>query len=412
MSSETSLVYGIIELGELGNGFSKNWGEIVRENVSVLIPLLVDRPLDETGSIWLVNREREIGYLSNVALHFPFGVFGVAGETGIGKTTVLNFVKPKGVYAEMVNISLRDTMESILYDLLYSLASKLENDDDVSDVARECKEWITKEVSTLKGFSLAITLLGTAEAKFEKAKAPRFNFFGARERLGMLLEKTIKAKGKFLLIIDELDKERKEDVLKVIDALKNQMLLDNLVVIFSLPFAIYREYLTDRMRWNEAGNLENVFKDIVFLEPLKALDIKEMVAKRLKEHLDLLEPEVLDVVADFTDGNPRDGLWILSKSIYDNIGESKLKKEHVVRTINRFVKEYVSIAGLTENQRRAISLLKDYFGPRDGILEILQKSGFKRTTAYSVLDQLIEKRFLIIREGNYRISGKFKFVDF
>jgi len=303
-------------------------------------------------------------------------------------------------------------MESILYDLLYSLASKLENDDDVSDVARECKEWITKEVSTLKGFSLAITLLGTAEAKFEKAKAPRFNFFGARERLGMLLEKTIKAKGKFLLIIDELDKERKEDVLKVIDALKNQMLLDNLVVIFSLPFAIYREYLTDRMRWNEAGNLENVFKDIVFLEPLKALDIKEMVAKRLKEHLDLLEPEVLDVVADFTDGNPRDGLWILSKSIYDNIGESKLKKEHVVRTINRFVKEYVSIAGLTENQRRAISLLKDYFGPRDGILEILQKSGFKRTTAYSVLDQLIEKRFLIIREGNYRISGKFKFVDF
>jgi predicted KAP-like P-loop ATPase len=383
------------------------------KNVSVLIPLLTDKPLKGSDLDWLVNREREIGYIKSVAEHLPFGILGVAGETGIGKTTVLNFVKPSDVYVHIVNISLRETMESILYDLLYSLASKLELDSDVGDVARECKEWIIEEVATLKGFSLGVSVFGNAETKFESSKLPRFNFFAARERLGLLIEKVIKAKGKFLLIIDELDKEKKEDVLRVIDALKTQLLIENLIVVFSLPFAIYREYMSDRMRWNEAGNLENVFKDIVFLEPLKSLDIKEMLVKRLDRYLDFVEHDALEVAADFSDGNPRDALWILSKSVYDNIEEAKLSKVHVVNTIKKVLREYFSMGfSLTENQRKAINLLRDYFGPKEGILELLQENGFKRTTSYSLLDQLIEKRFLIVRDGNYKISGKFKFVDF
>jgi len=383
------------------------------KSISVLIPFLTDKPLNESDSDWLVNRHEEIVYLKNITTHLPFGILGVAGETGIGKTTVLNFVKPSRVYVQTVNISLRETMESILYDLLYSLASKLELDSDVGDVARECKDWITEEVATLKGFSLGFSMLGNTEAKFEKSIAPRFNFFAARERLGLLIEKTVKAKGKFLLIIDELDKEKKEDVLRVIDALKTQLLIENLVVVFSLPFAIYREYVSDRMRWNEAGNLENVFKDIVFLEPLKSLDIKEMLVKRLDRYLDFVEHDALEVAADFSDGNPRDALWILSKSVYDNVHEKKLRKGHVLNTINKVVKEYISTGvSLTENQKKAVKLLRDYFGPKEEILEILQKNGFKRTTAYSVFEQLVEKRFLIVRDGNYKISGKFKFVDF
>ncbi|WP_448536015.1 ATPase, partial [Pseudothermotoga sp.] len=367
----------------------------------------------ESDSDWLVNRQEEISYLNNVTAHLPFGILGVAGETGIGKTTVLNFVKPLQLYVQTVNISLRETMESILYDLLYSLASKLEHDNDVGEVARECKDWITEEVATLKGFSLGFSMLGNTEAKFEKSRAPRFNFFTARERLGVLIEKTVNAKGKFLLIVDELDKEKKEDVLRVIDALKTQLLIENLVVVFSLPFAIYREYVSDRMRWNEAGNLENVFKDIVFLEPLRSLDIKEMLVKRLDRYLDFVEHNALEVAADFSDGNPRDALWILSKSVYDNVHEDKLRKVHLLNTINKVVKEYISTGvSLTENQKKAVKLLRDYFGPKEGILEILQTNGFKRTTAYSVFEQLVEKRFLIVRDGNYKISGKFKFVDF
>ncbi len=381
------------------------------KSISVLIPLLTDKPLRESD--WLVNRQEEISYLNNITAHLPFGILGVAGETGIGKTTVLNFVKPLQVYVQTVNISLRETMESILYDLLYSLASKLEHDNDVGEVARECKDWITEEVATLKGFSLGFSMLGNTEVKFEKSRAPRFNFFAARERLGLLIEKTVNAKGKFLLIVDELDKEKKEDVLRVIDALKTQLLIENLVVVFSLPFAIYREYVSDRMRWNEAGNLENVFKDIVFLEPLRSLDIKEMLVKRLDRYLDFVEHDVLEVAADFSDGNPRDALWILSKSVYDNVHEDKLRKVHLLNTINKVVKEYISTGvSLTENQKKAVKLLRDYFGPKERILEVFQKNGFKRTTAYSVIEQLIEKRFLIVRDGNYKISGKFKFVDF
>jgi len=313
----------------------------------------------------------------------------------------------------MVNISLRDTMESILYDLLYSISSKLEMDKDVGNYSKECKEWVSKEVATLKGFSLGVTLFANAGTKFEKSIAPRFNFFVAREKLGNLIKKAVQSKGKFVLIIDELDKEKKEDVLKVIDALKAELLSENLIVIFSLPFAIYREYVADRMRWNEAGNLENVFKDIVFLEPMKPLEVKEMLIRRLKDYLELVDTEALELASDFSDGNPRDALWILSKSVYDNISEKKLEKHHVLNTIRKVVNEYFSTGfSLTENQRKAINLLKDFKGPREKILKILQENGFKRTTAYSVLNQLIEKRFLIIREGNYKISGKFKFVDF
>ncbi|MCD6449402.1 MAG: ATPase [Thermotogaceae bacterium] len=381
--------------------------------LAALVSVLADKPLDESKKDWLVNREREVNYLKNVVSHLPFGILGVAGETGIGKTTVLNFVRPSNVFVLMVNISLRDTMESILYDLLYSISSKLEKDKDVGNYSKECKEWVSKEVATLKGFSLGVTLFANAGTKFEKSIAPRFNFFVAREKLGNLIKKAVQSKGKFVLIIDELDKEKKEDVLKVIDALKAQLLSENLIVIFSLPFAIYREYVADRMRWNEAGNLENVFKDIVFLEPMKPLEVKEMLIRRLKDYLELVDTEALELASDFSDGNPRDALWILSKSVYDNIGEKKLEKHHVLNTIRKVVNEYFSTGfSLTENQKKAINLLKDFKGPREKILKILQENGFKRTTAYSVLNQLIEKRFLIIREGNYKISGKFKFVDF
>jgi len=381
--------------------------------LAALVSVLADKPLDESKKDWLVNREREVNYLKNVVSHLPFGILGVAGETGIGKTTVLNFVRPSNVFVLMVNISLRDTMESILYDLLYSISSKLEMDKDVGNYSKECKEWVSKEVATLKGFSLGVTLFANAGTKFGKSIAPRFNFFVAREKLGNLIKKAVQSKGKFVLIIDELDKEKKEDVLKVIDALKAELLSENLIVIFSLPFAIYREYVADRMRWNEAGNLENVFKDIVFLEPMKPLEVKEMLIRRLKDYLELVDTEALELASDFSDGNPRDALWILSKSVYDNISEKKLEKHHVLNTIRKVVNEYFSTGfSLTENQKKAINLLKDFKGPREKILKILQENGFKRTTAYSVLNQLIEKRFLIIREGNYKISGKFKFVDF
>jgi len=383
-----------------------------KNRIELLIPLVADKPLNHEEIAYLVNREEEISFLNNVAIHQPFGIVGIAGETGIGKTTVLNFVRPEGVFARRINISLRDSTESILYDLLYSLASSLESERGVSDYAKQIRDWINNEVSSIKGFSLGLSLGMSADVKYEKSFRPKFNFFGAREKLGSLIRKVTEAKGKFLLIIDELDKERKDDVLKIIDSIKNYIILENFVVILSLPFSIYREYTADRLRWNESGNLENVFKDMVFLETMKTSEIKELLIKRIGEHIELVEAEVLDIATEFSDGNPRDALWILTKAVYDNIHEPKLNKKNFVKTVRKILTEYMTISmKLTENQRRAIHILKDSYHTKEKIVERLQESGFKRTTAYSVIEQLFEKKVLLLNNGVYRISGKFKYVE-
>ncbi|PLV56746.1 P-loop NTPase fold protein [Thermotoga sp. SG1] len=384
----------------------------MKQAVADLLSVLVDRPLREGESEYLVNRSREINYLNSIALHQPFGIVGVSGETGIGKTTVLNFVNPEGVFTIRVNISLRDSMESVLYDLLHSLAFVLEKIEGVSDLAKKVRRWITDEVSTIKGFSLGVSFGMSASLTHEKSIRPRFNFFEAREKLGELIKHTVQKKGKFLLIIDELDKEKKEDVLRVIDSIKNFIIMEDFVVILSLPFSIYREYAADRLRWNEAGNLENIFKDIVFVEPLKKLEIKELIIKRLGSYIELLEDGVLDIVAEFSDGNPRDGLWILTKAIYDNIHKERLSKEDLINTINRTIAEYTGLTlNLTENQKKAIRILRGSVYTREKIIETLQKEGIKRTTAYSVMDQLLQKRILLVEKEGYRISGKFRYIE-
>jgi len=39
----------------------------------------------------------------------------------------------------------------------------------------------------------------------------------------------------------------------------------------------------------------------------------------------------------------------------------------------------------------------------------LQEHGLKRTTVYSIINQLIEKKIIIERNGIYQLSGKYKY---
>lgn len=375
-----------------------------------LINYLADRPLDIDDRRYLVNRQSDLESLNKIAKYQPYGIFGIAGETGIGKTTVLNFISPQDIFIRKINITLRDSVDSILYELTYNLARSLEGEKKLDKDAQSVKEWITNEVSTVRGFSLGLSMIGSVGTNFQTSNIPKFNFFAAREKLADLISRTVQVKGKFILLIDELDKEKKDDVLRTIDAIKSQILFDNFVVFISLPYSIYREYAADRMRWNESGNLENIFKDIVFLEPLSKSDIKELLIRRLSKYIGLISEEVLEIASDFADGNPRDALWIMYKTVFDNTDASRLEREHILKTIRGIVTEYKSIP-LTENQRRAVDLFRGLAGTRDKFIEQLQKSGIKRTTAYSLFNQLIEKKILIQRNETYQLSGKYKYAS-
>ncbi|ABR31559.1 P-loop NTPase fold protein [Thermosipho melanesiensis] len=207
-----------------------------------VISYIVDKPLEPVSENLLVNRTTEIRNLNNIIKHHPMGIFGVAGETGIGKTTVLNFIGCDNVFSRRITLTFRESVESILYDLLYNLSKNLESDEKLSKQAQKIKEWVAEEVSTVKGFSLGISLYGSAGVGTQKAQTPRFNFFVAKEKLMDLIKEIVTVKGKFVLFIDELDKESKDDVLKIVDTLKNELVFENVILIMTLPYSIYREY--------------------------------------------------------------------------------------------------------------------------------------------------------------------------
>ncbi len=379
--------------------------------LSELLNYLMDKPIDFHDQRYLVNREREIESLNKIALYQPFGIYGVAGETGIGKSTVLNFVRAKDVFIRMINISLRESMESILYDLVYNLSKSLEDEPKISQKAKEIANRLSEEVSIIKGFSLGFSMVASANFNIQKNQIPRFNFYAAKESLRELIQLVTNVKGKFALIVDELDKEKKEDVLRILDSLKKELIFDNFVVILSLPYSIYREYGLDRLRWNESGNLENIFKDIVFLSPLNKSDIKELLVKRLSNYIEIIQNDVFDIAADFSDGNPRDAIWIMNKTVFENVNETKLERKHILSTIDKIIKEYYADQlFLTDNQKLALDRLRNFEGPRDKAVEVLRDSGMKRTTAYSIIEQLLNKKILIKRNSLIMMSGKFRYI--
>lgn len=103
---------------------------------------------------------------------------------------------------------------------------------------------------------------------------------------------------------------------------------------------IYREYVRDRMRWNESGNLENVFKDVHYLSELSDNDIQELLLKRLINYVDLFDTNAYSKLVLFADGNPRDALWITSQVVLGNMEVHKITGEIAEKTIRRIVKEY------------------------------------------------------------------------
>jgi len=61
------------------------------------------------------------------------------------------------------------------------------------------------------------------------------------------------------------------------------------------------------------------------------------------------------MIAELSDENPRDDLWMLTKAVYDNIQKAKLTTKDLMNTVNKTINEYIGLTtDLTENQREAI----------------------------------------------------------
>jgi len=373
-----------------------------------LIEKLVDKPLDSNNTDLLVNREKEFEIINLIINYQPYGIYGICGETGIGKTTVINNINTN-FYTIKISLTQRESQDTILYDILYNLALKTEKDLKLS---KEIKNWILEEISYIKGFSIGMSFVGNVNAATQNQKIPRFNYFKAKDYLNKLTDELIKKYKKVVLIIDELDKESKKEVMLVLDNLKMELQKDDFVVMVSLPYSIYREYKYDRMHRNESGNLENVIKDIIFLREFTNSEIKEIILKRIKSYLNFFEENVIDLVVDYSDGNPRDAFWIMQKIVFNALSKklNNISFDFAKNSIKEIINEYLKEISLTEKQKSMID--EELFpGSREEIIKkSIKRKKLPRSTAYSIFDRLVELGIIIEQNGIYRLSGKYKYL--
>ncbi|MCD6254091.1 MAG: ATPase [Thermotogae bacterium] len=381
------------------------------DKVGLLVQRLEDAPLTENKRELFVNREEELNLLSNFSKFSVGGIFGVASETGMGKTSLFHLFDSGGYKKLLVTITEKGSKMEIIADLVYKLASILEKNEKLREIARSAKKFILEEISSESNVDIGGNLVISGKLSHGKSRKLRFNVYSLKERLQKLISSFLFTYKRCVLVVDEIDKEKKEDVIVILDSLKDILNVEGLVVIFALPFTIYREYVRDRLHKGEFGNLENILREIVFLEPMSQNQIEELIWRRISGFEDLIEERAVKAAARFSDGNPREALWALSRSVFIHGSSSrsgfKITESMVLNGIRDFCERALLEANLSQQQLKAVKILGDYEGSKSEIINHLKEHGLPHSTAYDIVARLEEKSVLIEGREGYRISGKF-----
>ena len=375
--------------------------------IKKLIKNLFDKPLENNNKSLFVNRENEFQMLDRILNFQPQGVYGLCGETGIGKTSFLNTTLDYEIKSYFLAITEKENKEIIIADLLFKLCTYISKQEKgkLKSLAEETRKWIIEETHVSRSFQVGFNAVAAGGLAKGSSNVQRFNLFEAKERLFEILTLVRDKHDKVLLIIDELDKEKKDEVLLILDSLKQILFQDDLITVVSLPFSIYREYAKDVMRWNETGNLENIFRDMFFLKPLNEDEIREMLLKRMAENNTLLSNEVFHEIYRYSDGNPRDALSITQEIILDNRRKG-FTRENVLSTIKAKVKRLISsTTEFTDIQKKILRSIADNPGKRSDIVN--QLDFLKNQTVYTYINRFLNNGVLKETDGIIRLSGRF-----
>jgi len=375
--------------------------------IKKLIKNLFDKPLENNNKSLFVNRENEFQMLDRILNFQPQGVYGLCGETGNGKTSFLNTTLDYEIKSYFLAITEKENKEIIIADLLFKLCTYISKQEKgkLKSLAEETRKWIIEETHVSRSFQVGFNAVAAGGVAKGSSNVQRFSLFEAKERLFEILTLVRDKHDKVLLIIDELDKEKKDEVLLILDSLKQILFQDDLITVVSLPFSIYREYAKDVMRWNETGNLENIFRDMFFLNPLNEDEIREMLLKRMAENNTLLSNEIFHEIYRYSDGNPRDALSITQEIILDNRRKG-FTRENVLSTIKAKVKRLISsTTEFTDIQKKILRSIADNPGKRSDIVN--QLDFLKNQTVYTYINRFLNNGVLKETDGIIRLSGRF-----
>jgi len=388
-----------------------------------------DLPLSRGETHLFVDRFDELNMIRNIGLLLDESIYGVAGETGSGKTTLFNILdfEEDPIHKIILHITEKDSKEIIIADLLDKLCLAIRENKHLSFAHKEAEEIISflKE-EELKGQEKGVKVgkIIEGEKKWTRTSKERFNLSAIKGKLREMVKTMVKY-DKVLCCIDEIDKETKKDVLVILDSLKDELIHKNLVVVIALPQLMYHQYVQDRIGLLKEGNLENILKDIVPLHRMNDEDIDSLLIRRTRKFPDILSSKVRQLVVEFAAGNPREALLLCLNSLlkkklrypYEK-DDFVLREEEIKNEMERFVKARISGLKLSKRERQILKVASD-----QSILtrsEIFRRSsqiyGIPSSTIQTVVKSLLAKKIVKeVESDTYEIDKKiglfFKYYD-
>ena len=330
---------------------------------------LKDRPLDASTSQLLVNRNEELVEIPRLVRYYEGGIIGIAGERGIGKTTLFNLLRFPGKEKLIINVVDRESPSSILLDILSEL-KEYAGKKGLNYIADTLKELIA---------SLTITLNPHISVKVrEKGKSFREVVKSLESLLSEMAEES-----PLVVILDEIDKEKKEDILRIIDAIKSAFKNNDVTLLVALPYTIYEEFSEAKATAKETYNLENVFDTIFPINPLADSHIKELLLKRIPKKY--IEEEALNLIVLYARGNPRRAITTLKEVGFISRGD-KIRRKDVEAVIRFYIKQLSK--ALDERELKALLLVEGGEKRSVVVRKWMKNLNLSKPTAYRLWERL------------------------
>ena len=363
-----------------------------KKSLRDVIKSLKDRPLSQKEESLFVNRREEMLLLSQIPEYYRGDIIGVAGERGIGKTTLFNLLRFPGSEKVVVKVKNRESKLGVLADITSQLKefSTQRGWRKASEMLQEILDWLLPT-------ALAFSSPG-ASATWKLKRGKDLN--KALRDLSKALEE-LSSKAEVVVVLDEIDKEREEELLLIMDSIKDGFKDNAVSLVVALPHAFYEIYKKGSFLSSDTYNLDNVFDNIFPIKPLSDSDVVEMLRKR--GILDYIEEEALELILTYSNGNPRKAIKLVKESGILSVvkGEEKITRSSAKKVGEKYVRAFVEKVGISESELRLLKGLEK----GKGIKELSRSLNISLPTVYRKLDKL-EKWGLIERSEGVKLTRR------
>ncbi len=377
-------------------------------DIKILLHALSDRPVEKREN--LVNRKDAIDRLNVYTRYAMSGVYGLCGEKGVGKTSVLNVVASES-RAIMLSITEKEDKLTILFDMLYRMAKAMNNLGINDKLAQEVMDFVVSKREYIRSKTVGLSTVIEASIDDTDSITDRMPHYKIYEYMDNILASLVNALDSVAIIVDELDKEDKKDVLIILDSIKHVIRRDNVVVILSMPTSIYAEFVNDKMAGSNA-NLDNILNDVVFLPPMSDEEIKEIIKSRIDPYVDFFDDKALDYITLYSEGNPRSALWVATRLIMDNISAAHngINGKIAYQSIHNMVREFSKVMEIMSWEEEILRILSTHDGiDRDKLIEMMTTVNRKLSTIKSYISRAKKKGYIEEVDGKLRLRGKWRF---